>query len=242
MILMFFDKLMPAPLIRLNCSMKKNWEIEDSLDLRLDMVAEQLISRGINNPDILDAFREVPRHPFVPHVSVYEAYSDQPLPIKSGQTISQPFIVAQMLTYLDPQPQHHILEIGSGSGYATALLARLCTHVEGMDVYRDLLDDSKVVLDMMNINNVHLNHRSAWEQFESQEVYQRIILWASPPRIPEHLFDKLDEKGILVAPEGKSAQYVWVFKNENGNLIRERKDAVRFVPLVQGSAQQIDRN
>jgi len=220
----------------------KNMEIGNSLDLRLEMVNNQLKSRGIHHSAILDVFREIPRHLFVSKVSPLEAYSDRPLPIKAGQTISQPYIVALMLSYLEIHPTHAILEIGSGSGYATALMSKLCRHVSAIEVYQELIDDSLEVINQLEITNVDFQHSSAWEQFDKQIVYDRIILWASPPRIPEHIFDNLNEGGILVAPEGKSEQYVWICKKKDGEITKRRRDPVRFVPLVQGSVHEIDRN
>ncbi len=215
-------------------------EIEYSLELREDMVRTQLQRRGIDQSDILEAFMQVPRHCFIPDLPVDDAYSDRPQPIQAGQTISQPYMVALMLTYLELQKHHRVLEIGSGSGYATALLSRLSGHVDAVEVYKVLKDSSQVVLDQLGIENVRLTHQSAWEQSASDEVYDRIILWASPARIPEHLYGSLKEGGILVAPEGKSEQFVWVIKKQHGELNKIRKDAVRFVPLVQGSVEEID--
>lgn len=217
-------------------------EYENKDDLRLRMVTDQLVSRGIHNPAILDAFRDIPRHLFVSHYQHEAAYSDQPLPIKCGQTISQPYIVALMLDYLDIPLNAHILEIGSGSGYATALMSKMCRHICAIEVYQDLIDDSLRVLRALQITNFEMHHGSAWEQLNGGIVYDRIILWASPPRIPEHLFEYLKEGGILVAPEGKSEQYVWICTKKDGKMIKHRKDPVRFVPLVQGSIQEIDQN
>jgi len=215
-------------------------DFDDSYDLRMEMIETQLLRRGINQTNILQAFETVPRHIFIPQVSLDEAYGDYPVPIKAGQTISQPYIVAVMLNYLELQASDTVLEIGSGSGYATGLLAKLAGQVDAMEVYRDLVNDSRIALNQLELTNITLTHQSAWEQFEKEKVYDRIVLWASPPRIPEHLFDMLGEGGILVAPEGKAEQYVWIYKRKNGQLKRERKDAVRFVPLVQGSTSEID--
>ncbi len=220
--------------------MSIDWEIGNSLELRSAMIVDQLESRGIHDSKLLGAFMDIPRHLFVPHVSIEVAYTDQPLQIKSGQTISQPFIVAQMMSYLDIKSHHNVLEIGSGSGYATALLASLCKQVDAYEVYGNLIEDSSNSLKQLDIANVQLNHRSAWEQIDEEAVYDRIVLWASPPKIPEHLFKCLSNDGLLVAPEGKADQYVWIYKNHNGNLTRSRKDPVRFVPLVSGTVKEID--
>lgn len=240
--LMIFDMLMHDSRIGLNCSMYSMNETQEAIELRLEMVEDQLIRRGIHETSILDAFKAIPRHIFVPQVSVMDAYTDQPLPIKAGQTISQPYIVAQMISYLDLRPEHRVLEIGSGSGYATAIMSKLCQRIHAIEVYQELIDDSHKVLTQLDLTNIDIVHQSAWEQFEANDVYDRIILWASPPRIPEHIFDKLGHNGIMVAPEGKTEQYVWIYKMNNGNLSRERKDPVRFVPLVQGSVNEIDFN
>ena len=219
-----------------------NLEIGDTQALRQEMVSDQLLRRGISQTAILDAFNEIPRHLFVPHIPAHEAYSDQPLPIKSGQTISQPYVVSLMLSYLDLHQTHHTLEIGSGSGYATAIMSKLCHHVTGIEVYEELLDDSIGVIKQLGLNNIDLRQASAWEHFNEGKVYDRIILWASPPRIPEHIFDYLKEGGILVAPEGKSEQFVQVCTKLDGDIVQARKDPVRFVPLVQGTVDEIDRN
>ncbi len=217
-------------------------ESGDTRDLRHEMVSTQLMKRGILQPAILEAFKEVPRHLFVPHIPPDHAYDDQPLPIKSGQTISQPYVVALMLSYLELQDNHSVLEIGSGSGYATVLMAKLCHHVTAMEVYGELLGHSQDIIDQLHLSNIDFIHASAWEHLKKGTVYDRIILWASPPKIPEHIFDNLKEGGILVAPEGKAEQYVWVYKKINGEITKIRKDPVRFVPLVKGSVKEIDRN
>ncbi len=176
------------------------WDYDDTAELRIDMVQRQLQARGISRQDILVALNEIPRHMFIPEFSPSEAYSDRPLPIKAGQTISQPYIVALMIQYLETDKSHNILELGSGSGYATAILSKLCQHVDAMEVYDILVQDSRRVLAELAIHNVTIQHRSAWEQLDKKKVYERIILWASPPRIPQHLFDNLSDEGILVSP------------------------------------------
>ena len=222
--------------------MTNKLDTQESLDLRHHMVADQLLRRGIGDEAILQAFQAVPRHLFVAHASIKDAYRDEPLPIRAGQTISQPYIVALMLTYLDIRPHHRVLEIGSGSGYSTAIMASLCRHVTGIEVFQELLKEAQHSLSKLHIDNVNLNHASAWEQFDQEQVYDRIILWASPPKIPAHLFGKMDEDSILVAPQGKGEQFVWKFTKNEGKIDRVRLDPVRFVPLVQGTVQEIDIN
>ncbi|MEA3286279.1 MAG: protein-L-isoaspartate(D-aspartate) O-methyltransferase [Candidatus Marinimicrobia bacterium] len=221
--------------------MISTWDYDDAFELRLEMVERQLRLRGIHQTAILQAFKDIPRHQFVPNTPLEEAYADHPSPIKAGQTISQPYIVALMIQYLELVKDHRILEIGSGCGYATAILAQLGKHIDALEVYDVLVQDARNVLELLSIHNVTLHHRSAWEQFDGDVGYDRIILWASPPRIPEHLFDKLSDGGILVAPEGKGKQHVWIYKKNAERLKRIKKDAVRFVPLVQGTKEEIDR-
>ncbi|MCF6238106.1 MAG: protein-L-isoaspartate(D-aspartate) O-methyltransferase [Candidatus Marinimicrobia bacterium] len=220
--------------------MRSGLDYDDAYELRQEMVERQLADRGIYRTDILEVFQDTPRHLFIPDFDLTEAYADHPLPIKAGQTISQPYIVALMIQYLEPALSHKILEIGSGSGYATAILSKLCQHIDALEVYQALVEASRETLKQLSIANVTLMHKSAWEQMNGATVYDRIILWASPPRIPSHIFDRLGEGGILVAPEGKRDQYVWIYKKNQGRLEQTKKDAVRFVPLVSGSTQEID--
>ena len=167
------------------------FDYDNAFDLRCEMIAEQLEYRGIEQDNLINAFMEIPRHLFIPEVSLLKAYQDTPLPIKAGQTISQPYVVALMLSYLQLEENNDILEIGSGSGYATALLSKLCRQVDAMEVYGELVKASEAVLAQLELPNIKLDHRSAWEQIQHKKVYDRIVLWASPPRIPEHLFDRL---------------------------------------------------
>ena len=209
--------------------------------LRYHMIREQLEKRGIRQSRILAAFRRVPRHLFTYQDSPELAYSDQPLPLSAGQTISQPYVVALMLSYLQPEAHHRVLEIGTGSGYATALLAELSRQVDSLEVFAELLRSARRVLQQLEIANVELIHGSAWEQTPEKAVYDRIILWASPPKVPENIFNGLKDGGILVAPVGKHKQYVKVFRRAGEQVREQKRDQVRFVPLVQGSVSEIDR-
>ena len=206
----------------------------------MQMVAQQLSARGITDPRILKAFETTPRHYFLAVDYRIEAYSDQPLPIDQGQTISQPYVVALMLEYLSLSAEHRVLEIGGGSGYATALLAQLARSVHSLEVFSSLLDSARTVLNVLGFDNVNFEHGSAWEQRFPRKVYDRIILWASPPRIPEYLLSSLKSGGILVAPEGKYEQYIWIYHKLDGAIHKEKRDEVRFVPLVQGTTNEID--
>lgn len=205
------------------------------------MVEEQLLKRGIHTPSILNAFRNTPRHFFVPEDQQAWAYDDTPLPIGAGQTISQPYVVALIMEYLELEPHHHVLEIGGGSGYATALLARIVKHVDSIEVYGELLERAQSVLESLKLNNIQLRHGSAWEHNSGDQVYDRVVLWASPPKIPDHLIEALSENGRMVGPQGKADQHLWVIEKRAGKIYREKKESVRFVPLVQGRLHEIDR-
>ncbi len=134
--------------------MKPQLDSSFAKELRNVMVEDQLKFRGIQHAGILDAFKTVPRHLFIPHVDLEAAYEDHPIPIQAGQTISQPYIVALMLMYLEPQKNHKVLEIGSGSGYATALLSKLCQHIDAVEVYGDLINASRQVIETLELSNV----------------------------------------------------------------------------------------
>jgi len=215
-------------------------ETPEVLQLRQDMVRRQLQRRGITQSAILAAFQQIPRQLFIPHVSLETAYRDDPIRIAAGQTISQPYVVALMLEYLQLSRVFRVLEIGTGSGYATALLSQLCQQVDSIEVYAELVAAAQTALSKLGIENVKLEHRSGWEQTAVAPVYDRIILWASPPRIPEHLLGQLKSGGLLVAPVGKREQKIWLFTKQGAVIKKEARDTVRFVPLIAGTVNEID--
>ncbi len=204
-------------------------------EANLEMVRSQLLARGIRDRRILKAFRRIDRAFFVPKEHQFEAYEDYPLPIGCGQTISQPYVVALMLVYLDVQPEHKVLEIGTGSGYSTALLSQLAHHVDSVEYYRELHESAGARLNRLGITNVDLYHGDGWQGPPVDRQYERIILWAAPPKPPEKLKAALSRGGLMVAPVGKRLQDLWIIQKKGTDEFKIRyKDPVAFVPLIRG--------
>lgn len=198
------------------------------------MIETQLKRRGIQNSAILEAFQRVPRHLFVPRPHQPEAYGDFPLPIGSGQTISQPFVIALMLDYLNLTSEHEVLEVGTGSGYSTALLSTLVKWVDSIEFYQSLLDGVRERLNRMNIENVQLWHGNAWQGPPVKKMYDRIVVWASPNQVPENLVKALKPGGRMVVPVGKHDQRLYIVTQSKGKVQKDFVDWVRFVPLING--------
>lgn len=197
------------------------------------MVKEQLEARGIKDPRILEAFREVPREEFVPPESQDLAYFDGPLLIGSGQTISQPYIVALMTQLLEPKKTDKILEIGTGSGYQAAILAELVRRVYTLECYKDLSDEAKIVLDNLGYRDINFRVGDGTLGWKEYAPYDGIIVTAAAPSVPEPLKEQLAEGGRLVAPVGNK------FVQELVRLTKRGKDydqeffgGCRFVPLI----------
>jgi len=200
---------------------------------RRRMVAEQINSRGIHDPRVLAAMEEVPRERFVPADIQAQAFADRALPIDCGQTISQPYIVACMTAYLDLQPHHRVLEIGTGSGYQTAILARLAGEVYTVERIETLLTLARKVLGLIGLNNVQYclgDGSLGWPEFAP---YDRIIVTAAAPRVPQALLDQLADAGRLVIPVGSEReQTLTLVKREQGRVIETPRIPVRFVKLI----------
>src|SRR3954466_14287811 len=169
---------------------------------RMAMVELQLRSRGIKNGRVLRAMEQVPRHEFVPESLWADAYADMPLPIGSGQTISQPYIVAAMLEALDARPSGRVLEIGAGSGYMTALLCELAAEVFGIERHEQLADRAHGVLQMLGCRNVQITIADDSMGYPPAAPYERIIASAAAPTIPPALIDQLADDGRMVIPVG----------------------------------------
>ncbi len=201
---------------------------------RRRMVAEQLVARGIRDARVLEAMAEVPRHVFVEAGLGPRAYGDHALPTLEGQTISQPWIVARMLELCALEADHRVLEIGTGSGYQTALLARLCRQVFSVERVASLLRGAQRRLEALGIHNVALRHGDGtlgWQEFAP---YARVLVAAAAPRVPEALKSQLGERGLLVIPVGDAAIQtleVWERRSED-RWEHHRHGECRFVPLV----------
>jgi protein-L-isoaspartate(D-aspartate) O-methyltransferase len=203
--------------------------------LRLDMVRRQIEGRGVKDPEVLEAMRQVPRHEFVPDTSRAEAYDDHPLPIGEGQTISQPYIVALMSELLKLETDHKVLEIGTGSGYQAAVLSLLAGEVYSIEIVETLADEARARLQELGYK-VNLKVDNGYLGWPEQAPFDRIILTAAPPEMPQALVEQLKPGGRLVAPVGPvggEQELVVLEKNTDGNVTSMSIIGVRFVPMVQ---------
>ena len=203
--------------------------------LRYEMVEDQLCSRGIFNESIVRAFRSVPRHEFVPREDLFTAYADRPIPIGSGQTISQPYIVAEMCRLAELNGDEKVLEIGTGSGYAAAILSLLAEEVYTVERIRGLYNDARNTLDRLGYENVHCIIGDGFNGYPDAAPFDLIFMSAAPVEIPENILQQLSERGRLIAPVGGVDQYLMRLKRrEDGGFKRSVHGAVRFVPMKHG--------
>ena len=204
------------------------WDIN-----RERMVEEQLIPRGIHDEATLRAMRTVPRHLFVDDAMASAAYGDHPLPIGSGQTISQPYIVAVMTEQLDLAPQDRVLEIGTGSGYQAALLAELAGTVISVERLADLADRARENLARAGVGGVRVVVGDGTQGYPPEAPYDAIIVTAASPTIPEPLIDQLAEGGRLIAPVGPwDCQDLIKLVKHEGRVETIPLGGVCFVPLI----------
>ena len=197
--------------------------------------------RGISDQAVLRAMDEVPREHFVSAEFVDSAYADQALPIACGQTISQPYVVAYMTEQLDVEPQHHVLEVGTGSGYQAAVLARLARDVVSIERYRTLADTARERLKTIGLTNVAIIAGDGFAGVPSQAPFDRIIVTAAADEVPEALVAQLAEGGKMVLPLGPrdGTQHLVKLTKTAQGLSRQNLIAVRFVPLLPGQAREL---
>ncbi|MGA7279800.1 MAG: protein-L-isoaspartate(D-aspartate) O-methyltransferase [Desulfocapsaceae bacterium] len=201
--------------------------------IRERMVQEQLVPRGISDKDVLAAMREVPRHCFVDDALQSRAYGDFPLPIASGQTISQPYIVALMTQALALTGTERVLEIGTGSGYQAAVLSRLCGQVYTVERINLLLAGSRRVFDSLRYFNIVSKLDDGTLGWPEHSPYDAVIVTAGGPDIPAPLIDQLVDGGRLVIPVGDQYLQVLQLVEKHGEEITVRElEKVRFVDLV----------
>ena len=202
------------------------------LDENEQMIARQIAARGITDKRVLDAFRSVPRELFVPPPHQASAYDDTPLPLERGQTISQPFIVALMTARLRLRGDENVLEIGTGSGYQTAILSRLVRHVYSAELEPDLARGVADRLTRLGIDNVTLAVGNGVEIFRDRGPFDAILSAAAPAVFPEELIDQLAEGGRCIIPVGdQESQSLWMIEKRDGRVVRTALEPVRFVPL-----------
>ena len=207
----------------------------DFVSEREAMVERQLRRRGITEPDILDAFRAVPREAFVGTDKAHLAYGDHPLPIEAGQTISQPYIVALMIQAAAIKPNDVVLEVGSGSGYAAAIISRIASRVIGVERQHELVEVSRERLRRLGFENIEIVEGDGTRGWRDGAPYDAILAAASGNHVPESLLSQLAPCGRLVIPLGRPGavqQLVKVTRQEDGILVQEDLGAVRFVPLI----------
>jgi protein-L-isoaspartate(D-aspartate) O-methyltransferase len=205
----------------------------DFAKLRKEMVATQLIPRGISDARVLDAFRVVPREVFVPPEMQNFAYDDGALPIAEGQTISQPYMVAIMTEKLELKGSEKILEIGTGSGYQTAILAKLCKKVYTIEVHKSLSQQAEKIIKELGYNNVEFITADGSQGYPDAAPYDGILVTAGSPNIPQPLIEQLQDGGRLVIPVGDVYQQMLTTIVKHGNKITTEKSVpCVFVPLV----------
>jgi len=200
---------------------------------RLRMVAEQLRARGIRDERVLGAMAQVPRHEFVRLEDRDEAYEDHPLPIGEGQTISQPFVVAAMLEALALRPDDVALEVGTGSGYETAVLAELVRTVYSIERIAGLAERARGVLEKLGYANVTVVHGDGSQGLPEAAPFDAIVVSAAAPRLPQPLMDQLRDGGRLVIPVGSGfTQELQLVRKIGDKKTVLYLDGVRFVPLI----------
>ena len=205
---------------------------------RRRMVESQLRLRGIVDQRVLDAMGKVPRHEFVPERYRRDAYEDHPLPIGEEQTISQPYIVAIMLESLAVKPEEKVLEVGTGSGYATALLAELSGEVVSIERHRRLAEQARNVLDDLGYKNVRVIAGDGSRGFAEAAPYNAILVSAAAEELPYAVVEQLAEGGRMIIPVGRGdAQQLQLIRRQNGEAWTTLRELCRFVPLVEGISE-----
>jgi protein-L-isoaspartate(D-aspartate) O-methyltransferase len=196
----------------------------------------QLRGRGIVDQRVLNAMLRVPRHQFVPEVYSAEAYDDHPLPIGEGQTISQPYIVALMLEALELTPTDRVLEIGTGSGYVTALLAELTAQVFSIERHASLANRARDLLLALGYKNVEVFTGDGSLGLPAQAPFDAVLVSAAAPELPRPLLTQLKEGGRMIVPVGAfDAQQLLLIRIHEGQPVISPREPVRFVPLIPGT-------
>jgi len=201
--------------------------------LRTRMVEEQLRSRGIRDPRVLAAMGKVPREEFIAGGDLRDAYGDHPLPIGSGQTVSQPYIVAAMVEALELRPTDRALEVGTGSGYEAAILGELASEVWTIERHAELADKAREILARLGYGNINVVHGDGSLGLPDHAPFRGILVAAAAPRIPDSLVAQLADGGRLVVPVGdRYEQQVQIVRKEGQEIVVTKHDLCRFVPLV----------
>jgi protein-L-isoaspartate(D-aspartate) O-methyltransferase len=196
------------------------------------MVAEQIRARGVRDERVLAALETVPRERFLPENLRHEAHRDHPVPIGHGQTISQPYIVGYMTEALRLEPQHRVLEIGTGCGYQTAVLAELAAEIYSIELIPELSDRARGTIQALGYRNVTIRTGDGYHGWPEHAPFDRIIGAAAASAVPSALIDQLADGGILVMPVGVADQELRVLRKRGTSVDTLGTLAVRFVPMV----------
>jgi protein-L-isoaspartate(D-aspartate) O-methyltransferase len=199
-------------------------------------LAQLLNKEGIKDRDVLKAIACTPREIFLPETLQHKAYVNTALPIGQGQTISQPYIVARMTELLHSlsEANHNILEIGTGSGYQTAILAQLFDHVYSVERIKSLQFQAKRRLQKLDLHNVKMKHGDGWEGWSSKGPFDAILVTAAASQLPVQLVQQLADNGKLIIPVGTDNQRLCLYTRNGDDISETIIEAVRFVPLVPG--------
>ena len=197
------------------------------------MVAYQIANKGVKDAQVLAAMRKVPRHRFVPMDARPYAYADSPVRIGSGQTISQPFIVALMTDLLDVKPEHHVLDVGTGSGYQAAILGELAAEVTSIERHPELAESAQALLEELGYVNIQVVVGDGSQGYPPAAPYDRIVVAAAAPSVPQALLDQLSPQGRLVLPVGpRYSQRLEVWERQGEEFRKSSNLPVVFVPLI----------
>ncbi|WP_122036337.1 protein-L-isoaspartate(D-aspartate) O-methyltransferase [Aliivibrio sp. EL58] len=201
---------------------------------RAELLEQFLRQQGIQDEQVLAAIRALPRERFIPEALGHQAYQNNALPIGEGQTISQPYIVAKMTELLGLQRDSNVLEVGTGSGYQTAVLAQLLDHINSVERIKSLQWNAKRLLKQLDIYNVSTKHADGWQGWANKGPFDAIIVTAAAESIPNDLLWQLKEGGRLVIPIGEETQHLYRIVRQGDEFYSEAIEEVRFVPLVAG--------
>lgn len=207
----------------------------DETRQRRQMVQNQIISRGVSHPEVVAAMLKVARHRFIPAHYRHFAYSDHPVPIGEGQTISQPYIVALMTQLTEPDSNDRVLEIGTGSGYQAAVLAEIVDSVYTIEIFASLAAKARKTLAELGYRNIRFKVGDGYQGWSEYAPFDAIIVTCAPSHIPEAFQEQLKEDGRLIIPVGKNYQYLVQYTKRDGRLVPLNRLPVRFVPMIDSS-------
>ncbi|OGD34900.1 MAG: protein-L-isoaspartate O-methyltransferase [Candidatus Aminicenantes bacterium RBG_19FT_COMBO_58_17] len=205
---------------------------DDFITQRETMVEVQIRARGVNDEKVLAAMRKVPRHLFVPQKIRPFAHGDEPLPIGEGQTISQPYIVAYMTQALELTGKEKVLEVGTGSGYQTAVLAEIVRQVFTVELLSALSDRARALLQELGYTDIHYKVGDGTSGWEENAPFDAIIVTAAAPAVPKRLQDQLSPDGRMIIPVGAGFQDLFLISRERRGFRKKKLLPVRFVPLI----------